>query len=215
MKRIILFCALILIATTGLAAKQEKTLICHVGNEMGPNGETYLDDPGCVPHLDNDWFCPDAGKIDLIEVAKPNKHLDNDLHSYDGISDYLPGEIGASGEGDEDSNGDGIDDGCETEELLTCLCWDGFTESELVIALESGTVTTPQCSVDAGLAVARDGSDDDPLLRASVGSSGGGECQLFLGSTRIGMGFQDSNRALECWLEAEAVISQITWCSPD
>ena len=33
MKRLILFCTLILIATTGLA-KQDKILICHVGNEV-------------------------------------------------------------------------------------------------------------------------------------------------------------------------------------
>ena len=103
MKQLILFCTLILIATTGLA-KQDKTLICHVGNEAGV----------------------DAGMIDLIVVAKPAKHLDNDAHYWDGISDYEPSEIGASGDGTEDSDGNGIDDGCEPAEL--CPCW---AEAEL------------------------------------------------------------------------------------
>ena len=65
-----------LFAATGFA-RQEKELICHVGNEAGPGEEVYLDDPGCVPHVGNDYFCPDAGKIDLISVAKPAKHLNN------------------------------------------------------------------------------------------------------------------------------------------
>jgi hypothetical protein len=111
--KIIFTVTLMLFAATGFAAKQEKTLICHVGNEVGPGGEDYLDDPGCVPIDDNGNFCPDAGKIDLIEVAKAHKHLNNPSHEYDGISDYLPEDIFASGEGNEDSNGDGVDDGCE------------------------------------------------------------------------------------------------------
>ena len=104
---------LMLFATTGFAAKKEKDLICHVGSEEGPGGETYLDDPGCVPVEENGYFCPDAGKIDLIEVSKKANHLGNLSHTYGGISDYRPGSLGASGEGSEDSDGDGIDDGCE------------------------------------------------------------------------------------------------------
>ena len=108
-------CTLMLIATTAVAAKQEKELICHVGNEVGPGPDfdVYLDDPDCVPHYDNDYFCPDAGKIDLISVAKASKHLGNPSHMYDGISDYTPEEVYASGDSTEDSNDDGIDDGCE------------------------------------------------------------------------------------------------------
>jgi hypothetical protein len=122
MKQLILFCTLILFATTGLAAKQEKALICHMGNEAGLGGETYLDDPTCVPSDVNGFFCPDAGKVDLIVVAKADKHLNNDSHSWDGISDYEPSEVGASGDGTEDSDGDGIDDGCEPADI--CPCWD-------------------------------------------------------------------------------------------
>lgn len=106
-----------------LAAKQEKELICHVGNETGVNGEVYLDDPGCTPYEGNDYFCPDAGKIDLIEVAKASKHLSKSSHAFDGISDYRPADLGASGEGNEDSDGDGIDDGCQPPVLTSCPCW--------------------------------------------------------------------------------------------
>jgi hypothetical protein len=126
MKRLILICTLILIATTGLAAKQEKTLICHVGNEVGLGGETYLDDPTCVPGDVNGFFCPDAGKVDLIVVAKPAKHLNNPSHEWDGMFDYEPIEVLASGDGTEDSDGNGIDDGCEPADV--CPCW---AESEL------------------------------------------------------------------------------------
>lgn len=121
--KIILTFTLVLFATTGFAAKKEKDLICHVGNEEGPGGETYLDDPGCAPIEENGYFCPDAGKIDLISVANASKHLSNPNHTYDGIDDYLPEDVGASGEGDEDSNGNGIDDGCEPPELTSCPCW--------------------------------------------------------------------------------------------
>jgi hypothetical protein len=116
-------CIFMLVATTTLAAKKEKELICHVGNEVGPGGEVYLDDPGCAPIEENGYFCPDAGKIDLIEVANANKHLNNPSHAFGGISDYLPADVGASGEGDEDSDGDGIDDGCQPPVLESCPCW--------------------------------------------------------------------------------------------
>lgn len=78
-----------------------KVLVCHVGNEL----PEY--DPACTEG------CGDAGKIDLIEVANPAKHLGNPAHTYDGQSDYDPVEAGATGEGKEDSDGNGIDDGCE------------------------------------------------------------------------------------------------------
>ena len=124
--QVILVCTLILFSTSALAAKKsvaknEKVLICHVGSDVGPGGEVYLDDPSCVPGESNDYFCPDAGKVDLIVVSKNAKHLGNKAHTFDGFSDYEPGEVGASGEGTEDSNGDGIDDGCEPAEV--CPCW--------------------------------------------------------------------------------------------
>lgn len=129
--RILLSVAFVLFASTALAAKPEKALVCHVGNEEGPGGETYLADPGCVPIVENGYFCPDAGKIDLIEVAKAHKHLNNPSHAYDGISDYLPGDIGANGEGNEDSSGNGIDDGCEPPAQAVCPCWTAAELSEV------------------------------------------------------------------------------------
>ena len=117
-----LFLGIALILTAvNVSAKQEKVLLCHVGNETGRGGEVYLDDPDCVPNDLNNYFCPDAGKIDLIVVAKSAKHLNNSSHMWDGISDYEPSEVGASGEGTEDSDGNGIDDGCEPIDV--CPCW--------------------------------------------------------------------------------------------
>jgi hypothetical protein len=108
------------------AAKQNKMLICHVGNEAGPGGETYLDEPDCEPSDLNGYFCPDAGKIDLIVIAEKAaaKHLVNPSHHWDGISDYDPYDLGASGKGTEDSDGNGVDDGCEIPVENDCPCWD-------------------------------------------------------------------------------------------
>ena len=119
--QIVFACTLMLIAATALAAKQEKVLICHVGNETGLGGEVYLDDPTCTPSDANGYFCPDAGKIDLIVVAKVSKHLNNPNHEWDGISDYEPSDVSASGDGKEDSDFNGVDDGCELPEVCPCV----------------------------------------------------------------------------------------------
>ena len=125
---------LLLVVSTA-AAKQEKTWICHVGNEAGISGETYLDDPDCVPNDQNDYFCPDAGKIDLIEIATAHKHLSNPSHTWAGQSDYLPSDVGASGVGKEDTDGNGIDDGCEA----SCPCFAGIEEDSPYEAYGLGT----------------------------------------------------------------------------
>jgi len=129
---------------TGFAAKKEKLLICHVGNELGPNGEEY--DPACVPEEANDYFCADAGKIDLILVPENAKHLGNPSHEYGGISDYELGDVGASGDGTEDSNGDGIDDGYEPPEA--CPCWD---EIELLSVTADNNFVGDSCSTGSSL----------------------------------------------------------------
>lgn len=129
----------IILATTALADRQEKTLICHVGSELGPNDETYLDDPDCVPS--DTVSCPDAGKIDLILVANPANHLDNPNHEFDGFSDYDPIAVGASGVGTEDSNDDGIDDGCEIPEA--CPCWN---QTDLTSVTADNQFTQQSCS---------------------------------------------------------------------
>lgn len=108
--RIILTLVCVLYATAGFGAKTEKDAICHVGNEYGPQGQTY--DPYCEPTAEYDCSA-DAGKIDLIMVGNTKKHLNNESHSFEGVSDYLPETLNASGIETWDSNGDGIDDGCE------------------------------------------------------------------------------------------------------
>lgn len=85
-----------LFSANGFAGKAEKVLICHVSS--------------------------DDGTIQLINVSQNSNHLGNESHFFEGISDYEPSEIGASGEGTEDTNGDGIDDGCEPAQ--DCPCWD-------------------------------------------------------------------------------------------
>lgn len=124
-KRNLVFMILVLFVSTTLTAKQNKMLVCHVGNEVGPGGETFLDDPDCEPSDLNDYFCPDAGKIDLIVIAEKAaaKHLVNPSHYWDGISDYDPIAMGASGDDTEDSDGNGVDDGCEIPVEDACPCW--------------------------------------------------------------------------------------------
>jgi len=137
----------LLFTVTGFAAKKEKILICHVGTELGPNGEEY--DPACVPDEFNGYCSADAGKIDLIIVPENAKHLGNPSHEYDGLSDYEPSEVGASGEGTEDSNGDGIDDGCEPAE--DCPCWDA---AELLSVTADNYLTNGSCSTTSALPIA-------------------------------------------------------------
>jgi len=129
---------LMLFAATNLAAGQEKNLICHVGNKESRSGETYLDDPDC-----KGGNCPDAGKIDLIMVAHAAMHLDNPAHMYDSISDYRPEDIGASGVGTEDSNGDGVDDGCEPPPM----CGDCLTNNDYA-GCEIDACETAVCAFD-------------------------------------------------------------------
>ena len=117
----------ILFATTAIAGKPVKSPVCHVGNEEGPLGEVY--DPDCIPADTNGYFCPTAGKIDLLMLPKPEKHLENSSHQYAGTSDYDPLLKGASGYGNEDSDGNGIDDGCEIPQVSACPCW---SEDELL-----------------------------------------------------------------------------------
>ena len=73
--RILLSIVFVLFASTALAAKPDKILVCHVGNELGSMGETYMDNPDCIipPEWVGDYMCPDEGKIDLILVSKKTK----------------------------------------------------------------------------------------------------------------------------------------------
>ena len=115
----------ILSLASGSFAAKEKTAVCHVGTNLGPNGETYLDTLGCVPHEDNGYFCPDAGKVDLIYVGNGRGHLGSETkpskHSFDGVSDYEPIDPDVAF-ANVDVDHDGVDEGCETE----AVCLDGL-----------------------------------------------------------------------------------------
>ncbi len=80
-----------------LAAKADKVLVCHVGGD---------------------------GTVDLILVSANSSHLGNASHNFNGLTDYKPDEVGASGEGTEDLDGDRIDEGCEPPIGVACPCWD-------------------------------------------------------------------------------------------
>lgn len=91
-----LFASIFLFASGNLlAAKQPKVAVCHVSGD---------------------------GEINLIVVSANSNHLGNPNHNWDGITDYAPDDVGASGEGTEDSDGDGVDDGCQPQS--TCPCWE-------------------------------------------------------------------------------------------
>jgi len=146
------------LAAFSVAASPEKSLVCHVGNQAGPAGEVYLDDPGCVPGEDNGYVCPDAGKVDLILVASSSAHLGNSSHSWDGIADYDPAEVGASGDGTEDSDGNGVDDGCEPP--LPCPCW---AESDLLSVTAANHLAANSCSAVSNLPLAAIIQNDQEL----------------------------------------------------
>jgi len=135
----------LLLSASLFAAAPDKELVCHVGSQLGSNGESYQENPNCdmlLPYVGDaaDYICPDAGKIDLILVSKRANHLGNEAHAFNGLSDYEPFKENAGSDPNdfEDINGpDGIDDGCELEELLTCPCWAGQTLSETVTQLDA------------------------------------------------------------------------------
>jgi hypothetical protein len=95
LNQVLYACTLVLFTAAGYAAPKEKDLVCHVDSE--------------------------TGNINLIVVSKKANHLGNPAHSYDGISDFQPELVEATGDSTEDSNGDGIDDGCEPSQ--GCPCW--------------------------------------------------------------------------------------------
>jgi hypothetical protein len=154
--RFLLSLVLVLFVSNALAAKPDnKTAVCHIGSEEGPGGETY--DPNCVPTLENNYFCADAGKVDLITVPNVRKHLGT--HEYDGLSDYLPEQIGASGIGQYDEDGDGIDQGCQ----VLCPCWG---EAELAwFTTKTGVELSGAC----------DGLASDALVLLDVANSDDGQ----------------------------------------
>lgn len=83
-------------ALAGKASKIDKISVCHVS--ASPHG---------------------ALRIQLKTVKEEFRHVGNPDHVWEDVYDYIPMHLGASGEGNHDSNGNGIDDGCE----VSCPCW--------------------------------------------------------------------------------------------
>jgi len=142
MKQLIAAIALLLIGSSALAAKTDTILVCHVGNELGSQGETYMENPDCaIPEWwVEDYKCPDAGKIDLILVSENAKHIGNPKHAFLDDEDYAPLEgVGEDPADFEDLTvpPDGIDDGCEMEVEDTCPCFN----AEEANAVADGEVT--------------------------------------------------------------------------
>lgn len=106
----------LLSAAGSAAAKPEKMKVCHVSSD---------------------------GKVNLLVVSPNAYHVGNPAHEFDGIIDYEPSDIGASGEGTEDSNGDGIDDGCEPPDNVACPCFDSV---DLEIVTADNQSTDESCS---------------------------------------------------------------------
>ena len=75
------------------AAPAQNVAVCHVGHKA--------DDEGIISLL-------------LVPQKVADRHLDNDTHTFDGVRDYTPGDgNGATGVGQEDTDGNNIDEGCE------------------------------------------------------------------------------------------------------
>jgi hypothetical protein len=226
--RILLSIVFVLFASTALAAKPDKTLVCHVGNELSSMGETYMENPDCTIPGDwvgeaEDYICPDAGKIDLILVSTNAKHIGNEAHSFGDDSDYAPllADVGDDPADFEDNTEppDGIDDGCETEELLACPCWNTFSEPELVAAMNAENTWFIDCVLDPtyvesyAVYVITGSPTDDLKLVSSTGVPS--YCFSDVGGISVAVGGLSEPDAQACRAEAITVQSQITWCSPD
>ena len=115
LNQVLYACTLVLFTAAGYAAPKEKDLVCHVDSE--------------------------TGNINLIVVSRKANHLGNPAHSYDGISDFRPELVEATGDSTEDSNGDGIDDGCEPSQ--ECPCW---AKNELLAVTVENNYAEFSCS---------------------------------------------------------------------
>jgi len=230
--RILLSIVFVLFASTALAAKPSKILVCHVGNGLGSSEETYQDNPDCTIPPEwvgdpADYICPDAGKIDLILVSTKAKHIGNPAHYFEDDTgypwaDYSP-EDGVGDDPADFEEGDvvGIDRGCELEEeTLLCPCWSTYTASQLVQALNADPATSPNCFIDQNDppegANAFDNYDVTPLINAINTDLLGGirTCGLTTSAGQIDDQFLSEANGARCVAEAATVISQITWC-PD
>jgi len=173
--KIVLGAALAVFSLTTTAARPDKILVCHVESE--------------------------TGKVDLLMVPERANHLGNPGHFYEGLTDYLPEEVGASGDGTEDSDGNGIDEGCEPS--VTCPCWE---ESDL-LSVTAENFNEFSCSFFAdlypGVAVIANISGSTPGVEGGFGVDTIDRDPAICFTRDFGIGFGVS------FDEANACISQI------
>ena len=157
-------------------------------------------------------FDLDYGVWKLISVS--SNAVDQHFTHHD---DGLPA-------GDTLGSSTALDEVCTPVPLLACPCWNTYTESKLIAALndtEASGVGVCAVGVNLGLVVARallwgDGYIDR-LIRArdTTGRDLGDQqssCSVLHASAYIsGLTIEDSYAPI-CVAETEAVMSQITWC---
>ena len=235
--RILLSIVFILSASTALAKKPDKILVCHVGNELGSMDETYQDNPDCTIPPEwvgdpADYICPDAGKIDLILVSTKAKHIGNPSHSFDDTvylwEDYAP-EDGIGNDPADFEEGDvvGIDRGCEKpEENLMCDCWSAYTQTELVSILNGIDPTIgPSTHYSCYQFIDRVQIESQvfPLnvtINATFNSGFDGSSRCFVSAWNDSVPLptiEVNSPNLDtpvCYDELVAILPQITWC-PD
>lgn len=162
-----------------LAAKAPKVLVCHVGGD---------------------------GTVNLILVSANSNHLGNAKHNFDGLTDYEPATIGASGEGTEDIDGDGIDEGCEPPAGVPCPCWD---EEDLTAVTEENISLVFSCDALPFLPFAATIETDNnqpgitESFSAALFAPGEGFCQFSEGFGEFADGLPATDE------EAASCISQI------
>lgn len=177
--KLVLFSILLLGSSNLFAAKAPKVLVCHVGGD---------------------------GQINLILVSANSSHLGNANHNFDGLMDYEPSTIGASGEGTEDIDGDGIDEGCEPPLGVACPCWE---IDDLTAVTEENNAQESSCDAGSFLPIAAtiETYDNEPGVAESFAAAlfepGEGFCQTSEGQGQAVSGLDTTDE------ETLACISQI------
>ena len=96
-------------------------------------------------------------------------------------------------------------------DLLTCPCWNSYSQETLAAALNAESVDSPTCSINnPGGTRARDLADGLPSILAENGTST--DCRLGLSSADTGLVVVSQLEADACNAELASVIPLINWC---
>ena len=206
-------------ASTALAAKPDKTLVCHVGSELGSNDESYQDNPDCTIPVGwvGDYNCPDAGKVDLISVSQNAKHIGNPAHYFMDSDtfeweDYSPEEgVGVNPADYEEGEVIGIDAGCEFPVETA-----GFSAYVLNLDGDSPVwkLTTLSSSDSAHAHANIDGFVTFSGTQNNGGSHGSAEIEteslhLILETTSVVLIGEDENQAVYGGLITEVIFNNV------